>query len=244
MRSHRFYRHPDSGREQPRAGSGCSLLVDHSTAQCKVDADCLRFGGHPICQSGVCVAIGARSRGLRDGAAHVADRLFQRVHGRRQHAVRQLRAARAVRLADHAGDGRSDQRRHPAAGQPGDGADAELQRCAAPTASTCTARRTSRRCCSAAQPLLVGRVRRSIAPSIRTRPRAQGVISVFDSTKRLMTNPAAGATPNYAFYFDDSGSPDQLSPRHGRQHHRHRRLEPVLDDVQHLDRDLQCRARP
>jgi hypothetical protein len=33
-----------------------------------------------------------------------------------------------------------------------------------------------------------------------------GVISVFDSTKRLITNPAAGATPNYAFYFDDGGN--------------------------------------
>src|SRR5262249_20058877 len=33
-----------------------------------------------------------------------------------------------------------------------------------------------------------------------------GVISVFDSTKRTISNPAAGATPNYAFYFDDSGA--------------------------------------
>jgi hypothetical protein len=33
-----------------------------------------------------------------------------------------------------------------------------------------------------------------------------GVASVFDATKRLITNPAAGATPNYAFYFDDGGN--------------------------------------
>jgi hypothetical protein len=33
-----------------------------------------------------------------------------------------------------------------------------------------------------------------------------GVISVFDSTKRIISNPAAGAAPNYAFYFDDQGN--------------------------------------
>src|SRR4029079_17305346 len=31
-----------------------------------------------------------------------------------------------------------------------------------------------------------------------------GVISVFDPAKRLMKDPAPGATPNYAFYFDDN----------------------------------------
>jgi hypothetical protein len=33
-----------------------------------------------------------------------------------------------------------------------------------------------------------------------------GVASVFEASKRLMTNPAAGAAPNYAFYFDDAGN--------------------------------------
>jgi hypothetical protein len=32
-----------------------------------------------------------------------------------------------------------------------------------------------------------------------------GVASVFDPTKSVMKDPAAGATPNYAFYFDDNG---------------------------------------
>jgi hypothetical protein len=32
-----------------------------------------------------------------------------------------------------------------------------------------------------------------------------GVASVFDSSKRLMTNPAPSATQNYGFYFDDNG---------------------------------------
>ena len=29
---------------------------------------------------------------------------------------------------------------------------------------------------------------------------------MFDSTKRLINNPAANATPNYAFYYDDNGN--------------------------------------
>ena len=32
------------------------------------------------------------------------------------------------------------------------------------------------------------------------------MISVFDSTKRIISNPAPTATPNYAFYFDDGGA--------------------------------------
>jgi hypothetical protein len=41
-----------------------------------------------------------------------------------------------------------------------------------------------------------------------------GVVSVFDSTKRLMKDPAVGASPNYAFYFDDNGvqTPCLLNP--------------------------------
>src|SRR5690348_7505776 len=40
------------------AVAGCSLLIDRSTTQCKTDDDCTRFGGHPLCQDGVCVASG------------------------------------------------------------------------------------------------------------------------------------------------------------------------------------------
>ena len=40
------------------ASAACTLLVDKSSSQCAVDSDCSRFGGHPYCQSGVCVASG------------------------------------------------------------------------------------------------------------------------------------------------------------------------------------------
>ena len=41
------------------AGSAaCSVLLDHTAAQCQTDADCARFGDHPYCQGGVCAASG------------------------------------------------------------------------------------------------------------------------------------------------------------------------------------------
>lgn len=40
------------------ASAACTLLVDRNSAQCSVDSDCAKFGGHPTCQSGVCVPSG------------------------------------------------------------------------------------------------------------------------------------------------------------------------------------------
>jgi hypothetical protein len=36
----------------------CTLLIDRSSTQCQSDSDCAKFGSHPFCQSGVCVASG------------------------------------------------------------------------------------------------------------------------------------------------------------------------------------------
>jgi hypothetical protein len=36
----------------------CTALVNQDPTQCQTDADCERFGGHPYCQAGVCVASG------------------------------------------------------------------------------------------------------------------------------------------------------------------------------------------
>ena len=38
----------------------CTLLLDCSATQCQNDGDCVRFGGHPYCQSGVCVDSGLK----------------------------------------------------------------------------------------------------------------------------------------------------------------------------------------
>jgi len=40
------------------APAACTALVDSSATQCATDSDCARFGGHPYCQAGVCVASG------------------------------------------------------------------------------------------------------------------------------------------------------------------------------------------
>lgn len=45
------------------AGTGCSFLLDQQTSQCSTDADCIKFGGHPSCQAGVCVASGLGPEG-------------------------------------------------------------------------------------------------------------------------------------------------------------------------------------
>lgn len=37
-------------------GGACSVLLDRSEQQCSVDTDCVKFGGRPHCQAGVCVA--------------------------------------------------------------------------------------------------------------------------------------------------------------------------------------------
>ena len=43
--------------------SGCSLLTDHSSVQCTRDEDCARYGQHPYCKQGVCVASGLGPEG-------------------------------------------------------------------------------------------------------------------------------------------------------------------------------------
>ena len=40
------------------ACGACSVLLNHDQTQCHADGDCTQFGGHPYCQSGVCVASG------------------------------------------------------------------------------------------------------------------------------------------------------------------------------------------
>jgi hypothetical protein len=37
------------------AGPECTVLLDHSPAQCETDADCQHFGGHPYCRASTCV---------------------------------------------------------------------------------------------------------------------------------------------------------------------------------------------
>jgi hypothetical protein len=45
------------------ASAACSVLLDHTAAQCQTDGDCARFGEHPTCQGGVCVPSGLGPQG-------------------------------------------------------------------------------------------------------------------------------------------------------------------------------------
>ncbi|MEO7734347.1 MAG: hypothetical protein ABIY55_25545, partial [Kofleriaceae bacterium] len=36
----------------------CTFVVDRSTSQCEVDADCAHFEGNLTCQQGVCSSLG------------------------------------------------------------------------------------------------------------------------------------------------------------------------------------------
>jgi hypothetical protein len=47
--------------------AACSLLLDASTTQCRVDADCAQYGIHPYCRNGACVDSHLGPPGCYDG---------------------------------------------------------------------------------------------------------------------------------------------------------------------------------
>ena len=182
---------------------GCTFLVDRS-AQCKTDADCTRFGGHPFCQGGVCVPSGLGPDGC--------------VYGTPQQQSDYLNACttascqpfdNCARLGMCGADVAP-----PSTIDPSNGAIPPLVNPVTTPAQPCSAAGPSliymygtsdfAPLLRAVQPLLS-----ASAPHYRAvyqnATSCAGVASVFDSAKRLMMNPAAGAPPNYAFYFDDSG---------------------------------------
>ena len=81
--------------------TACTLLVNRGSDQCSTDADCVSFGSHPYCRSGVCVASGLGPPGCYFGTPQNAGRVRERVHDGGVRAVRQLRAARALRRRGH-----------------------------------------------------------------------------------------------------------------------------------------------
>jgi len=125
-------------------------------------------------------------------------------------------------------------------------------RCTAPTKS-CTDGATNLIYCSeradfapmlrAVQPLLSAKHPELPRRCTRTPARAPVWRRSFDSTKRIMKDPAPGATPNYAFYFDDNSHQVNCLLDGGGDNHRHRRLQPVLDHLQTPTRRPTSRAR-
>lgn len=51
----------------------CSVLVESETNQCATDADCERFGNHPLCVEGLCVPSGLGPPGCFLGAPTTDD---------------------------------------------------------------------------------------------------------------------------------------------------------------------------
>jgi hypothetical protein len=184
------------------ASAGCSLLLDRS-GQCKTDDDCTQFGGHPFCQGGVCVPSGLGPDGC--------------IIGKPASQTDYLNACTTSACVPFDNCGRlglCGSQAVPASVDPTNAAIPPLVNPVTVPTQPCT---------NAGSNLIYMYGTADFAPMLRavqpllsaTTPRYRaiyqnatscaGVISVFDSTKRLMMNPAPTATPNYAFYFDDSG---------------------------------------
>ena len=185
--------------------AGCSLLLDRSASQCSTDDDCTRFGGHPHCQQGVCVPSGLGPDGCFEGTPMT-----------QSDYLNACSTAANVPFDNCARLGMCDAMTPlPATVDPTpltipplvNPVDAPTQNCSDVAANRIYMYGTSdfAPMLKAAQPLLSAE-----SPPYRAfflnASSCAGVISVFDSTKRVISNPAAGATPNYAFYFDDNGN--------------------------------------
>jgi hypothetical protein len=49
------------------ASGACTVVLDPTATQCSVDADCVRFGGQPVCRAGVCAPSGLGPAGCFSG---------------------------------------------------------------------------------------------------------------------------------------------------------------------------------
>jgi hypothetical protein len=184
--------------------SGCSVLVDRNSNQCATDADCASFGGHPSCQGGVCVASGLGPEGCVIGSPQTQGDYLNACS-----------IAECVPFDNCARLGMcSGQAPWPATLDP---SNASIP----PLVNPVTA--PTQPCSSVGQNLIYMYGTADFAPMLKAAQpllsastphyraiyqnasSCAGVVSVFDSTKRMMVNPAQGATPNYAFYFDDAG---------------------------------------
>ena len=187
------------------AGAGCSLLVDRNTAQCHTDADCTKFGGHPLCQNSICVASGLGPEGCVAGAPK-----------NQSDYLNACSTAACVPFDNCARLGLCGvDAPQPATIDPTNAAIPPLVNPVTTPTVNCSDSGTNRiymygtsdfaPMLRAAQPLLSAGTPKYRA-IYQNATSCQGVISVFDPTKRLMTNPAPTAPPNFAFYFDDSGA--------------------------------------
>jgi hypothetical protein len=183
---------------------GCSLIVDTAPEQCATDADCVAFGGHPRCEEGVCVPSGLGPEGCVLGEPQSQGDYLN-----------QCSTAACVPFDNCERLGLCG----PSSTMPAnvDPANPAIPPLVNPAVTPSVA-------CADAGPNLIymygtsdfAPMLRAVQPLLSSGAPAYraiyqnasscaGVTSIFDPAKRLMVNPAAGAAPNYAFYFDDTG---------------------------------------
>jgi hypothetical protein len=187
------------------AAAGCSFVLDPESNQCRADADCVKFGGHPTCEAGVCVASGLGPEGcVIDPPATQSDYLNACT------TSKYVAFDNCARLG-LCGSSMS----LPLPVDPVNPAiPALVNPVATPTQSCASAGPNVIYLFGAADfaPLL-----RAAQPSLsannppyravfQNASSCAGVTSVFDSTKRLMKDPAVPANGGWAFYFDDNGN--------------------------------------
>jgi hypothetical protein len=185
--------------------AGCSVLVNDAASQCESDADCAHFGGHPYCRDHVCVPSGLGPEGCVVGEPTS--------QGDYLNACSQAACVPFDNCARLGLCGESASM--PAAVDPTNTTIPPLvnptvkptQPCAAVGPNLIYMYGTSdfAPMLRAVQPLLA-----ASSPGYRAiyqnASSCAGVASVFDPAKRLITNPAPTAAPNYAFFFDDNGN--------------------------------------
>jgi hypothetical protein len=185
------------------SSAGCSLIVDRSP-QCKIDADCAHFGGHPYCKQGVCEPSGLGPDGCFDGTPQTQSDY--------------LNACTTAAWQPFDNCGRlgkcSSDLTPPTTMDPSNPTIPPLVNPVTAPTEPCSNQGPNiiymfgtadfAPLLKAVQPLLAAGTPRYRA-IYQNSTSCNGVISVFDSTKRLMLNPT-GTASNYAFYYDDDGN--------------------------------------
>lgn len=187
------------------AGAGCTVALDRDDKQCSVNADCEKFGGFPTCENNVCVASGLGP----EGCINTSDPKNQSEY------LNACSTSKCVPFDNCARLGLcTDGQALPAARAPSNPTIPPLVNPVPAPTQMCNAGAANviymfgaadfAPLLQAAQPLLSAN-NPPYRAVFQNASSCAGVNSIFDSTKRLMRDPANPQSGGWAFYFDDSG---------------------------------------
>jgi hypothetical protein len=184
---------------------GCSFILDPQSNQCRIDADCTKFGGHPTCEAGVCVASGLGPEGCV-----IDPPVTQRDYLNACSTSKCVPFDNCARLGIC-----SPTTPLPMTIDPTNSAIPPLVNPVASPTVSCAASGSNviylfgaadfAPLLKAAQPSLSAN-NPPYRAVFQNASSCAGVSSVFDPTKRLMNDPAVPENGGWAFYFDDSGN--------------------------------------